>query len=110
MNRTMMMVTAFALMLGGSMPYAHSAGVATEAPAPHKAIATAIADPGRPATDREQDATRKPAEILGFLGAAPGMRVLDAFSASGYYTELLARIVGSVGRYRDFTRQLRGQV
>jgi len=97
MNRTMMLVTAFALTLGGSMPQAHSEAIAKEAPTPHTSIAAAIADPGRPATDREQDATRKPAEILGFLGVVPGMRVLDAFSAGGYYTELLARIVGSEG-------------
>ena len=97
MNRTMMLVTAFALTLGGSMPQAHSEAIAKEAPTPHTSIADAIADPGRPATDREQDATRKPAEILGFLGVVPGMRVLDAFSAGGYYTELLARIIGSEG-------------
>jgi len=86
MNRTTMLVTAFVLTLGWPVPQAWS-----------EAIATAIADPGRPATDREQDATRKPDEILAFLGVAPGMRVLDAFSAGGYYTELLARIVGSGG-------------
>jgi len=97
MNRTMMLGTALALMLGWPMPQAHSEAVATETPAPQTSIATAIADPGRPAADREQDATRKPAEILGFLGVVPGMRVLDAFSAGGYYTELLARIVGSEG-------------
>ena len=97
MNRTMMLVTAFALTLGGSMPQARSEAIAKESPTPHTSIAAAIADPGRPATDREQDATRKPAEILGFLGVVPGMRVLDAFSAGGYYTELLARIVGSEG-------------
>ena len=97
MNRTMMRVTAVALTLGWTMPQAWSEAIATETPTPHKAIATAIADPLRPATDREQDATRKPAEILGFLDVAPGMRVLDAFSAGGYYTELLARIVGSEG-------------
>jgi predicted methyltransferase len=97
MNRTMMLMTAFALTLGWPMPHAWSAAIATETPTPHTSIATAIADPGRLAADREQDATRKPDEILAFLGVAPGMRVLDAFSAGGYYTELLARIVGSEG-------------
>ena len=97
MNRTMMLVTAFALTLGSPMSQAWSEAIATDTATPHKSIVTAIADPGRPAGDREQDATRKPDEILGFLGVAPGMRVLDAFSAGGYYTELLARIVGSDG-------------
>jgi predicted methyltransferase len=97
MKRTMMRVTALALTLGWPVSQAHSDAIAADAATRSEAIAAAIADPGRPATDREQDATRRPDEILGFLGVAPGMRVLDAFSAGGYYTELLARIVGSRG-------------
>lgn len=97
MNRTMMMVTALSLTLGWPAPQAHSAAIAADTATPAETIAAAIADPGRPTADREQDATRKPDEILGFLGVVPGMRVLDAFSAGGYYTELLARIVGSAG-------------
>lgn len=61
-------------------------------------IEAAIASPDRPKADLGQDATRKPREILGFLGVEPGMRVLDAFSAGGYYTELLARVVGVKGQ------------
>ena len=62
------------------------------------AIEAALASPDRPAADREQDLRRKPAELLAFAGIAPGMRVMDAFSAGGYYTELLSRIVGEDGR------------
>ena len=62
------------------------------------AIDAALASPDRPKADLEQDATRKPREILAFLGVEPGMRVLDAFSAGGYYTELLARVVGVKGQ------------
>ncbi len=97
MNRTMMLVTLLALVLGWPVPQARSDAVATDAATRGGTIAAAIADPGRPSADRDQDATRKPEEILAFLGVAPGMRVLDAFSASGYYTELLARIVGGEG-------------
>jgi predicted methyltransferase len=60
-------------------------------------IATAIASPDRPAADREQDGRRKAQEFLEFAGIAPGMHVLDAFSAGGYYAELLGRIVGPEG-------------
>jgi predicted methyltransferase len=35
--------------------------------------------------------------VLEFLGLAPGMRVLDLNAAAGYYTELLARVVGPSG-------------
>jgi predicted methyltransferase len=62
------------------------------------AIAAAIASPDRPSDDREQDARRDPADLLEFAGIAPGMHVMDAFSASGYYTELLSRIVGPKGQ------------
>jgi len=58
----------------------------------------ALAAPGRPAEDREQDSWRKPAESLAFFGVQPGMAVLDLYSGAGYYTELLATIVGPTGR------------
>jgi predicted methyltransferase len=61
------------------------------------AIDAAIASPDRPAADREQDERRRAREFLEFAAIEPGMRVLDAFAASGYYTELLSRIVGPAG-------------
>lgn len=61
------------------------------------AIDSALASPDRPEADRTQDERRKAHEFLEFAGIEPGMRVLDAFAASGYYTELLSRIVGPEG-------------
>jgi predicted methyltransferase len=61
------------------------------------AIDAALASPDRPGADRTQDERRKAREFLEFAGIEPGMRVLDAFAASGYYTELLSRIVGPGG-------------
>lgn len=52
----------------------------------------------RLAADREQDARRKPAEVLAFFGVQRGMSVLDLFSGGGYYSELLATVVGPTGR------------
>jgi predicted methyltransferase len=63
-----------------------------------EAIASALAAPGRLPSDREQDASRKPAEVLAFFGVKPGMTVLDLFSGGGYYTEILSGIVGPEGR------------
>ena len=57
-----------------------------------------LAVPGRLALDLEQDAQRKPAEVLEFFGVQPGMSVLDVFSGAGYFTELLASVVGPTGR------------
>lgn len=61
-------------------------------------IADAVANPARPAADRERDAGRKPAAVLEFFGIAPGMVVLDMFSGGGYYTEIMARVVGAHGK------------
>jgi predicted methyltransferase len=70
----------------------------TTAPAAAVDYAAALAVPGRLAEDREQDAQRKPAETLAFFGVRPGMAVLDLYSGAGYFTELLAAVVGPSGR------------
>ena len=62
------------------------------------AIAAAIADPRRPATDVARDAGRKPQAILEFAGLAPGLNVLDMFAGGGYYTELATYLVGPEGK------------
>jgi predicted methyltransferase len=64
---------------------------------PADPVAAAIGSSERPADDRSQDATRQPAAVLAFLGVKPGWHVIDVFSAGGYYTELLSRIVGPEG-------------
>jgi predicted methyltransferase len=61
------------------------------------AITAAVENPERLEEDRTRDSSSKPAEVLEFLGLGPGMRVLDMNAATGYYTELLARVVGPVG-------------
>lgn len=62
-----------------------------------EAVAVAVSNPQRPAEDLVKDSDRKPAEVLSFFGIKPGMTVLDLFSGSGYYTELLSSIVGGNG-------------
>jgi predicted methyltransferase len=59
--------------------------------------AAAVASPGRPADAIALDASRKPAEVLRFLGLEQGDRALDLFAGSGYYTEIMARAVGPKG-------------
>ena len=60
-------------------------------------IAEAMNSPYRIEQDHERDATRKPAEVLTFIGIEPGMTVLDLFSGGGYYTTLISAIVGEDG-------------
>ena len=62
------------------------------------AIDAAIANPERTQADRDRDVREKPAEVLAFAGVKPGMTVADLFSAGGYYTELLAGVVGANGK------------
>jgi predicted methyltransferase len=61
-------------------------------------IAAAVADAARLPEDFERDASSRPREVLEFFGVASGMRVLDLNAATGYYAELLARVVGPSGR------------
>lgn len=67
---------------------------AAKAPDP---IAAAIADPGRPAADTARDASRKPAETLAFAGVRPGDKVAELLPGGGYFTRLIAKIVGPTG-------------
>ncbi|OWQ96683.1 class I SAM-dependent methyltransferase [Sphingopyxis witflariensis] len=73
---------------------------AKQAKAPN--YSAALADPARPATDRERDATRKPAELLAFAEVAPGEQVGDFVMGGGYVTRLLAAAVGPKGRVYAF--------
>jgi predicted methyltransferase len=80
---------------GGSLPAPAAPPAARTSSADY---AAAVAAPGRLAEDREQDAQRKPAELLAGFGVQPGMTVLDLYSGAGYFTELLSHVVGPTGR------------
>lgn len=53
--------------------------------------------PARWAEDKKADLKRKPAQFIQFLDIQPGMKVLDVFSGAGYYTEIVAAVVGPNG-------------
>ena len=71
-------------------------------------IGEAIASERMP-TDRVQDSWRKPDEILRFLEIAPGHHALDFYAGPGYYSELLAHIVGPAGRVLIYNNELYNQ-
>jgi predicted methyltransferase len=72
-------------------------GYAQAASSVANAIASAVADPLRPESDRNRDAARKPAESLQFSGIKPGDAVADFNASAGYFTRLFADVVGSRG-------------
>ncbi|MDZ4798777.1 MAG: hypothetical protein SGI92_11485 [Bryobacteraceae bacterium] len=60
-------------------------------------VQASVDSPLRSDKDRAEDQKRKPFEVLRFAGVKPGQRVIDLFSASGWYAELLSGVVGSNG-------------
>ena len=60
-------------------------------------IAAAVAAPGRSADNVKLDASRKPAQVLQFLGLKRGMHVLDLFGGNRYWSEIMAPAVGPKG-------------
>ncbi|MBS25382.1 MAG: hypothetical protein CMQ28_07050 [Gammaproteobacteria bacterium] len=62
------------------------------------ALERAMANPDRPAAEKERDAARKAPQVLAFAGLEPGMTALDIIAAGGWYTEVLSYAVGDSGR------------
>ena len=60
-------------------------------------VADAIARPGRLPQDLARDERSRPAAVISLLNLAAGDRVVDVFAGGGYYSELLASVVGDGG-------------
>ena len=60
-------------------------------------VTAAVAAPGRTADNVKLDESRKPAQVLQFLGLRQGMNVLDLFGANAYWAEIMAPAVGPKG-------------
>jgi len=61
-------------------------------------IRAIVAAKDRTDEDKKLDAGRHPAELLAFLGAAPGQRMVEVGSYQGYTAELLGRAVAPNGK------------
>jgi predicted methyltransferase len=72
-------------------------GAATLVLADDAAIASAIDNVIRTDADRKRDERSKPEVILGLLDLQPGQSVVDLFAGGGYYSELMAGVVGPDG-------------
>ena len=60
-------------------------------------IASAIANENRTEADRKRDERSKAEVVLGLLDLKPGQAVIDVFAGGGYYSELMAGVVGGEG-------------
>jgi predicted methyltransferase len=76
-----------------------AAGLALAAPLPALAqsVDAVVASKSRSAEDRALDAERMPGEVLEFADVARGEVVADFMAGGGYYTALLADLVGPKG-------------
>lgn len=86
------------LLLGASL-LVLSACASVETPA-NDALADALANPARSDSDRDRDQRDLPGDVLKLAGFRPGMKVADIFGGGGYYSEIIAHLVGPTGHVR----------
>lgn len=75
-------------------------GCASIGTSPNDRIAAALADPARSDSDRARDGRDHPLEVLTLAGFGKGMTIADIFGGGGYYSEILADVVGPTGQIR----------
>jgi len=97
MRRSLIAVSSLVLALGlGACDPAHLMRRGAEASLAGMR-AEALADPARPAADRERDLDRHTAETLNFTRVEPGWKVADMIIGGGYFTRVFASAVGPRG-------------
>ena len=84
-------IAAALLALSSPLPAFAAAQTAAPATAP-------AATPARSPDNVKLDESRKPTEVLQFLGLQPGMTVIDLFGANKYWSEIIGPAVGPKGR------------
>ena len=61
-------------------------------------VLLAMAQADRLAADLERDARSRPEKVIPWLNLQTGDIVIDIFGSGGYYSDLLARLVGTQGQ------------
>jgi predicted methyltransferase len=109
LSRTVLIASACLLTLGGCVIIASDSGEQTvvHAAAPVADMRTgvysaALADARRPAADVARDDLRKSADMLAFMRLAPGDVVADIRPEEGFFTRLIAPVVGPEGHVYAF--------
>jgi len=60
--------------------------------------AAILADPARTEADKNDDAARKPAEVLAFAQIRPGDTILEMEAGRGWYSDIISGAVGPAGK------------
>lgn len=103
MRKTLMSTLALAALLGAAACQTTASVPAPTASSAH--IVAAVADPARPAADKERDANRKPAEMIAFGEVLSGDKVGELIPGAGYMTRILSKAVGPTGKVYVFASQ-----
>ncbi len=91
------MFRTLTLMSATVVALASLSGVALAQAVPAN-VTAAVADAGRPAEQRADDAVRLPAETIVFAMIEPGKVVAEVRPGGGYYTRILSKVVGANGK------------
>jgi predicted methyltransferase len=91
--RHLLSIAALVLVLGAPPSHAES-----DAPS-QAAIRAAVGSPQRTAQNTARDSYRHPAETLSFFGVTPNQTLVEIWPDSGWYTEILAPLLGDEGKY-----------
>ncbi|WP_223789395.1 class I SAM-dependent methyltransferase [Marinicella meishanensis] len=112
MHTTHLTATLLGLLLSGLGLAGEPANQAkpNNDPATPEVIQQALQADGRSDADVQRDARSRPDVTLALLDIGPGDVVFDVFGGGGYYSELIARVVGEDGKvylhnnqaYRNF--------
>jgi len=93
-NSKQALILILAAVLSGIIGCASTSSNGVPSAGQAAAIDAAIANPNRTDADRERDARDQPAVTLALLDLERGDAALDLFGGGGYYSELLAGVVG----------------
>lgn len=96
MTRTTRMAAMLPIL--GALALAQPAAAAPRSAGKADPVSTAIANAARSDANRKLDESRMPEKVLSFAGFKAGDTVADWGAGGGYYTELLADVVGPRGR------------
>jgi len=90
--RTLKTITLALILAGASVT-----AISTAAAKPADVAAAVAAITNRTEDNVKLDESRKPAEVLAFLGLKPGMKAVDLFGGNRYWAEIMAPAVGPKG-------------